>query len=256
MTDSLQRTIAALRMWGMAARAEDVDLRALCDAAEASLRSPPREPRVEPRVCEGCGRSENLPRACAYCGTTLRDAAPKINGGQGHEAAARCPTEGIAPSEATRLTADASGRMADATQRGQLGADAGSIPAPTTINEGGQESVRAAADTGSERDPVPPSPDAELVARCERLAKDGTHAQCADALWDAGHAIERLSADLRAEERGQDSLRRVIAELIDSYDAYKRAAPPLDGPRPPEWDRWQIAWKEARAAAPKINEDK
>ena len=121
------------------------------------------------------------PSIAARFWRAMWDAAPKINGGQGHEAAARCPTEGIAPSEATRLTADASGRMADATQRGQLGADAGSIPAPPTINEGGQDASTRKDEgvsksppkrdvPGAFQHPVPPSPDDEY---CDHAWKYG-----------------------------------------------------------------------------------
>jgi hypothetical protein len=179
VTDNLARSIAAPleRMRALAALIEKMpggftlatsharDLFVICDAAERGLRYPPREPTQEMISCGVIVMSVTggtlYDDVCAMW-RAMWDAAPKINGGQGHEAAARCPTEGIAPSEATRLTADASGRMADATQRGQLGADAGSIPAPPTINEGGQDAAtREDADGPSPElvpHPVPPSP--------------------------------------------------------------------------------------------------
>lgn len=59
---------------------------------------------------------------------------------------------------------------------------------------------------------------------------------------------ERAEAERDAMHADAERYRAVLVDLIDSHDAYKRAAPPLDGPLPKEWDRWQTAWRAARAA--------
>lgn len=260
MTDTIARTIAALREFPVAVAAElyrlapgrkppnGDDILVLCDAAEAGLRCPPREP-TQAMLDAGSlvfhrEQQKMIPKwepsIAARFWRAMWDAAPKINGGQGHEAAARCPTEGIAPSEATRLTADASGRMTDAIQRGQLGADAGSTPAPPTINEGGQDAATLmgrGADAGevTSADPVPPSPaapasDADgLVARL-RACYDEHEESCRVAqlaegvrypICDMAEACRKAADTIARLTRERDGARDESAARQHEVNAYR-----------------------------------
>jgi hypothetical protein len=79
-----------------------------------------------------------------------QEAAKDQIGGQGHEAAARCPLEGIASSEATCLNAGPSGRIGTDTQQGKLDADAGSTPAPPTTSPDPDDDLMRLLDARSE----------------------------------------------------------------------------------------------------------
>lgn len=109
MTDTIERTIAALREYVRSAREyklgttpcrpaldgyED-DLLALCDAAERGLRCPPREPIADYERCPICGPTMVSVNCCARHGPTQElwdaylsgwnarnDAAPINEGGQ------------------------------------------------------------------------------------------------------------------------------------------------------------------------------
>ena len=80
----------------------------------------------------------------------------------------------------------------------------------------------------------------------ERLTSERDEARAQRNEYDAAHKRE-AAATLR-QMAECERLRAALVELIESHDAYKRAPPPLDGPRPLEWDRWQQAWAAARAA--------
>lgn len=90
--------------------------------------------------------------------------------------------------------------------------------AGATINEGGQASASGNAEpTPSGLSPVTPSPDDDLVTLLRDTATDVLdpgypYYGVPELVRHAASAIERLTADLRAEERGQDNLRRVITD--------------------------------------------
>lgn len=123
---------------------------------------------------------------------------------------------------------DAKNREASAVaQRILTGRAAFGDDAAPTINEGGQDAAGAASvcsDASAALTPVPPSPDDDLVTLLRDTATDVLdpgYPYCGvpELVRDAADAIERLTADLRAEERGQDNLRRVIANLTAENDA-------------------------------------
>jgi hypothetical protein len=94
---------------------------------------------------------------------------------------------------------------------------------------------------------------ANLMAECsdmsvdiEKYRSEITEARAArDEAQRAG--VTTANYWMERAEAERDKLREVLVELIESHDSYKRAAPPLDGPLPQEWSRWQNAWRAARA---------
>lgn len=149
---------------------------------------------------------------------------------------------------------------------------------PIKINEGGQD----AAPDGRRvvAAPVPPSPDnLALAARIaatpdtrteEQIITDGVRfvmgpggdegTRAVTHENDNCYLLNTQAGTLRLERAAptiNEPTRDALAELVESYDEYIKAAPPLDAPCPKAWSRWQRAWVAARAAltsAPTINE--
>lgn len=136
----------------------------------------------------------------------------------------------------------------DAAPRAQAGSTEDAGVAPRMNSEPGnperdKRAMYRPAHQGASCDSAPANPDPiaapaatpadDLVERCEHMAKEGTYAQCADTLWDAGNEVARLRAEnikLRGwindaeQAAGREQRRAERAENERLYDANARFA--------------------------------
>lgn len=217
--DNIARTIAALRQHATATALSCQELRAadilaLCDAAEAGLRCPPREPTQEMLDAGYDRRDSNATLIVIW--RAMYDAAPINEGGQ--DAAARKDAGPIA-----------NGLMAPVPPSPDALADFIKPTTPSTCVSRGYEIGERCADVtdcvkngcaeARPAAPAPPSPDAALVERlrrcyaehedaCRAIASpDGVRdpvCDVAEAAYAAARAIERLTAELAEAQRERD----------------------------------------------------